>query len=71
MRYGFFPATFVLPGEYGLFLEDFKKTAGPWIMKPTGKAQVRYDWLATGYWLAKDVIQLMCVCVRAACGAFS
>ena len=42
MRYGFFPATFVLPGEYGLFLEEFKRSGGAsWIMKPIGKAQGR------------------------------
>eukprot|EP00947_MAST-08B_sp_MAST-8B-sp1_P001226 g1226.t1 len=39
-HYDFFPSTFVLPGEYGLFLEDFKRTPGvSWIMKPIGKAQ--------------------------------
>lgn len=39
-HFDFFPATFVLPGEYGLFLEEFKRTPGQsWIMKPVGKAQ--------------------------------
>ena len=39
-NFDFFPATFVLPGEYGLFLEEFKRTPGQsWIMKPVGKAQ--------------------------------
>lgn len=31
----FFPRTFVLPSEYHLCLEEFKKTLGStWIMKP-------------------------------------
>ena len=39
-KYDFFPLTYVLPQEYGLFLEAFKKHAGStWIMKPIGKAQ--------------------------------
>ena len=39
-KYNFFPATFVLPAEYGLFLEEFKRTPGStWIMKPVGRAQ--------------------------------
>jgi hypothetical protein len=51
-RFDFFPATFVLPSEYGLFLEEFKHGGGKasaaaagnsssstWIMKPIGKAQ--------------------------------
>ena len=39
-KYNFFPATFVLPAEYGLFLEEFKRTPGStWIMKPIGRAQ--------------------------------
>ena len=39
-KYNFFPATFVLPAEYGLFVEEFKRTPGTtWIMKPVGRAQ--------------------------------
>eukprot|EP01135_Chromosphaera_perkinsii_P009450 Nk52_evm8s1762 gene=Nk52_evmTU8s1762 len=39
-NYDFFPATFELPQEYALFVEEFKKNQGePWIMKPVGKAQ--------------------------------
>ena len=35
-----FGPTFTLPAEYGLFLEEFKRTPGAvWIMKPIGKAQ--------------------------------
>ncbi|RLN61866.1 hypothetical protein BBJ29_004228 [Phytophthora kernoviae] len=40
--YDFWTATFVLPHEYGMFVEEFKRTAGGrWIMKPVGKAQGR------------------------------
>uniref|UniRef100_H3CNA2 Tubulin--tyrosine ligase-like protein 9 n=1 Tax=Tetraodon nigroviridis TaxID=99883 RepID=H3CNA2_TETNG len=36
----FFPCTFVLPSEYHLFREEFKRTLGStWIMKPAGKSQ--------------------------------
>uniref|UniRef100_H2TM05 Tubulin--tyrosine ligase-like protein 9 n=1 Tax=Takifugu rubripes TaxID=31033 RepID=H2TM05_TAKRU len=36
----FFPCTFVLPSEYHLFLEEFKRTLGStWIMKPVRKSQ--------------------------------
>uniref|UniRef100_A0A7S2WSR1 Tubulin--tyrosine ligase-like protein 9 n=2 Tax=Mucochytrium quahogii TaxID=96639 RepID=A0A7S2WSR1_9STRA len=39
-RYSFFPSTYVLPQEYSLFLEEFKKTSGAtWIMKPIGSSQ--------------------------------
>lgn len=41
-RYDFTPTTFVLPGDYALFVEEFKKPthAGcAWIMKPIGKSQ--------------------------------
>lgn len=40
-RYDFFPGTYVLPADYGLFVEEFKSSvAGTiWIMKPIGKAQ--------------------------------
>eukprot|EP00127_Corallochytrium_limacisporum_P001568 Clim_evm21s66 gene=Clim_evmTU21s66 len=38
-EYEFFPATYVLPMEYSMLVEDFRKTRGAWIMKPTGRAQ--------------------------------
>ncbi|GBG28389.1 Tubulin polyglutamylase TTLL5 [Hondaea fermentalgiana] len=42
--YEFFPDTFVLPREYAIFVETFKKagaTTATWIMKPIGKSQGR------------------------------
>mmetsp|Transcript_50752 Transcript_50752/g.162464 ORF Transcript_50752/g.162464 Transcript_50752/m.162464 type:complete len:141 (-) Transcript_50752:121-543(-) len=30
-KYDFFPQTYVLPGEYALFMEEFKKSGGTWI----------------------------------------
>ncbi len=39
--FNFFPQTFVLPGEYLLFVEAFKRLKGIWIMKPVGKCQGR------------------------------
>jgi len=40
MKYDFFPASFNLPSEYSLFLEEFKKCPGAfWIMKPIAKSQ--------------------------------
>eukprot|EP00164_Ancoracysta_twista_P000760 GFYU01001001.1.p1 GENE.GFYU01001001.1~~GFYU01001001.1.p1 ORF type:complete len:410 (+),score=100.27 GFYU01001001.1:106-1335(+) len=38
-KYDFYPSSFVLPVEYGMFVEEFKKIGGVWIMKPIGKAQ--------------------------------
>ena len=39
-KYDFFPGTYVLPADYGLFVEEFKQQQGAiWIMKPIGKAQ--------------------------------
>ena len=43
-KYDFCPTTYVLPGDYALFVEEFKKHQGvPWIMKPIGRARKR-DW---------------------------
>jgi tubulin polyglutamylase TTLL9 len=38
--YDFWPTTYVLPGDYALFAEEFKRNqGGAWIMKPVGRAQ--------------------------------
>lgn len=36
--YDFFPTTYNLPSDYNLFVEEFKRVAGVWIMKPIGKS---------------------------------
>jgi tubulin polyglutamylase TTLL9 len=38
-RYDFFPTSFCMPSEYALFIEEFKRNPGVWIMKPIGKSQ--------------------------------
>jgi len=39
-KYMFLPSSFVLPDDYGLFVEAFKRNPGEtWIMKPVGRAQ--------------------------------
>ena len=39
-KYDFYPGTYVLPADYGLFVEEFKNHHGAlWIMKPIGGAQ--------------------------------
>ena len=45
--YNFIPTTFVLPKEYALFVEEFKRNAGVWIMKPIGSAQGKGIFLFT------------------------
>lgn len=37
--YDFIPMTFLLPREYSMFVEEFKRVGGIWIMKPIGSAQ--------------------------------
>lgn len=37
--YAFFPQTYVVPSEYRMFVEEFKRASGTWIMKPIGRAQ--------------------------------
>mmetsp|Transcript_1494 Transcript_1494/g.1997 ORF Transcript_1494/g.1997 Transcript_1494/m.1997 type:complete len:463 (-) Transcript_1494:245-1633(-) len=39
--YEFMPLSFVLPREYAMFVEEFKRSGGIWIMKPIGSAQGR------------------------------
>jgi len=44
----FFPQTFNMPGEYSLFVEEFKRNpSNVWIMKPVGKCQGRGIFLFT------------------------
>jgi len=39
-QYDFFPVTFILPNEYHMFVEDFKRAPdATWIAKPIGRAQ--------------------------------
>ncbi len=45
--YDFIPTTFVLPREYSMFVEEFKKVGGIWIMKPIGSAQGKGIFLFT------------------------
>jgi len=36
----FLPTTFMLPADYSIFVEEFKRNPNAmWIMKPTGKSQ--------------------------------
>lgn len=39
IAYDFIPTTFLLPKEYSMFVEEFKRVGGIWIMKPIGSAQ--------------------------------
>lgn len=45
--YDFFPPTFCLPKEYSMFVEEFKRLGGVWIMKPIGSAQGKGIFLFT------------------------
>jgi len=46
--YDFFPTTYVVPQEYGLFYEEFKRNpTHTWIMKPVGRAQGKGIFLFT------------------------
>ena len=47
LSYDFTPTTFALPREYSIFVEEFKKSAGIWIMKPIGAAQGKGIFLFT------------------------
>mmetsp|Transcript_35286 Transcript_35286/g.45277 ORF Transcript_35286/g.45277 Transcript_35286/m.45277 type:complete len:401 (+) Transcript_35286:88-1290(+) len=45
--YNFLPVSFVLPREYAMFVEEFKRQGGVWIMKPIGSAQGKGIFLFT------------------------
>eukprot|EP00944_MAST-04C_sp_MAST-4C-sp1_P005210 g5210.t1 len=36
---GFVPTTYLLPADYSLFVEEFRRKSNTWIMKPTSKAR--------------------------------
>jgi tubulin polyglutamylase TTLL9 len=47
-NFDFFPTTYTVPQEYGLFYEEFKRhPESTWIMKPVGSAQGRGIFLFT------------------------
>mmetsp|Transcript_37395 Transcript_37395/g.48376 ORF Transcript_37395/g.48376 Transcript_37395/m.48376 type:complete len:524 (-) Transcript_37395:125-1696(-) len=47
-KYDFWPTTFVLPGDYALFAEEFKRNpSSAWIMKPVGRSQGKGIFLFT------------------------
>eukprot|EP01047_Picozoa_sp_COSAG01_P071932 COSAG01_NODE_11302_length_1963_cov_2.207618_1_plen_448_part_00 len=47
-NFDFFPTTYVVPQEYGLFYEEFKRNPSQvWIMKPIGRAQGKGIFLFT------------------------
>eukprot|EP00039_Didymoeca_costata_P017344 m.320948 g.320948 ORF g.320948 m.320948 type:complete len:403 (-) comp16524_c0_seq7:66-1274(-) len=43
----FVPDTYLLPKDYNIFLEEFRRCGGTWIMKPTGSAQGKGIFLVT------------------------
>ena len=59
----FIPSTYMLPADYNLFAEEFKRTGGTWIMKPAGKAR------GIGIFLINKLSQLKKWSVKLAPGA--
>ncbi|XP_026873723.2 probable tubulin polyglutamylase TTLL9 isoform X2 [Electrophorus electricus] len=58
----FFPLTFVLPSEYHLFVEDFKRSPGStWIMKPVARSQGKGIFL---FRKLKDIMEWKKDCTR-------
>ena len=40
----FVPTTFLLPADYNLFVEEFRKSpSSPWIMKPAGRCMCYFN----------------------------
>ena len=61
-KWDFFPTTFVLPSEYHMFVEEFKRKPGTiWIMKPAGRAQGKGIFLFTDL---KDITDWKKVCLK-------
>lgn len=58
----FFPKTYILPSDFGLFREEFNRTGGVWIMKPCGRAQGRGIFMV-------DKLNQVAAAPRAACVA--
>lgn len=56
-QYNFFPLTYVVPSEYRMFVEEFKRSGGVWIMKPTGRAQ------GQGIFLFNKLSQVFVLCL--------
>merc|ERR1719502_40947 len=67
LAYDFWPMTYMLPGDYALFAEEFKRSGsgGAWIMKPIGRSQGKgififqklsqiSKWRTDGRWRNKD-----------------
>lgn len=53
--YAFFPVTYVVPREYRMFVEEFKRTGGTWIMKVN---------FASRTWQHKAAARLVCHSIR-------
>lgn len=56
--FDFIPTTYMLPQDYSLFVEEFRKSSNStWIMKPACKAQGR------GIFLINKLAQVACVTI--------
>lgn len=62
----FIPVTYILPQDYSLFVEEFRKVPVPWIMKPIAKAQGRGIFLINKLsQVGQEVGQQQCSCCHA------
>lgn len=63
-KYTFLPPSFVLPDDYSLFVEAFKRSPGAvWIMKPVGRAQGKGIFLFSKLRCGWGGVGRGCVCV--------